>query len=83
MVAKQEKPRKSPENFFGHGVTINDQARSVILHVYNCHKKLQMKSKSKGAFQKTIEAIGFPAHPRHDIYKKIIYSVGDVQSLQN
>ena len=40
---------------------INDQTKHVVLNVYGYFKKLQSKTKrSKGAFQKTVEATGVP-----------------------
>ena len=69
MATKRGRPRKSPENLFGRGVVINDQARSIVLHIYNHYKKLQTKTKLKGAFQKTIDATGVPSSSLAEIIK--------------
>ena len=69
MAAKQGRPRKSPENLFGRGVAINDQARSVRSYRRRANQKehfrrplkQQESPKPKGAFQKTIEATGVPS----------------------
>ena len=56
--AKKGRPRKNSDNIFGRGIRLNKQSKSLLLNVYNYFKKLESKSKSKGAFEKTIDATG-------------------------
>ena len=42
----------------GRGVRLKSQTKTVILNVYEYFKAMQRKSKTKGAFQKTLEATG-------------------------
>ena len=49
----------------GHGVSINEQAKTVILNVCDYFKKLKLKIK---AFQKPLKQQDSPAIPQHKIY---------------
>ena len=56
--SRRGRPRKNADDIFGRGIRINKQAKCVVLNVYNYFKKLESKSKSKGAFEKTMDATG-------------------------
>ena len=51
-------PQAAKKMKFKQGTRLTSQTKEVILKVYNYFMKLQSKSKSKGAFERTMDATG-------------------------